>query len=45
MRVVIIHHSVHHHNTEKLAEAMAGSVHCEVLKLHHAQETDLSSYD
>lgn len=45
MRVVIIHHSVHHHNTEKLAEAMAGSVHCDVLKLHDARETDLSSYD
>jgi flavodoxin len=45
MRIVIVQHSVHHHNTEKLAEAMARSVHCDVITLHDARDTDLSSCD
>ncbi len=45
MRVAIIHVSIHHHNTAKIAEAMAASIGAECLTVAHAMERGGEDWD
>lgn len=45
MKTIIIYASVHHNNTEKIAETMAKQLKAEVLKAKEAQDKNLNNYD
>lgn len=45
MRIAIVHLSIHHHNTELIAKAMAESVQAEVIPLGEITNHDLTRFD
>ena len=45
MRVIIIYHSEHHRNTEKIAKAMAIKIDAEVKKANDINPEDINNYD
>jgi flavodoxin len=45
MKTAIIHVSVHHHNTQAVAEAMGKAVDAHVMTVDEAQRENLSQYD
>lgn len=44
IKIAIIHVSVHHHNTRKVAEAMGAATSATVLTVDEAKKADLSAY-
>jgi len=45
MKVLIIYHSEHHQNTEKIAKAMAIKVGAEAIEAKNINPSDINSYD
>ena len=45
MKVLIIYHSEHHQNTEKIAKVMAAKVGAEAIKAEDVNPMDISDYD
>lgn len=45
MRIAIVHLSIHHHNTESIAKAMADSVGAELIPMGEIANHDLTKFD
>ena len=45
MKVLIIYHSEHHQNTEKIARTMAAKIEAELLEAKDVNTEDISNYD
>jgi flavodoxin len=45
MRIAIVHVSIHHKNTERIAEAMAGAIGAELLTISQARELEFPGWD